>query len=154
MKWWCNLQLSLSTGIIELFSPRLLSEAWVKIYWCVLFYFSITLFFSWALNRKYLEELCVWVESNTTTLSILSSQTEIGLGFLLLISLFSSVSESLSFLMHRNLFIALLCYDFVHFSTRLLIWCYLCRWQRNIIQTFMYWQVQYSSLVKNIKWFA
>lgn len=56
-----------------------------------------------SLYRKYLEEPCVWVESNTTTLNILSSQAEIGLGFLLIISLFS--------------------------------------WQRNIIQTFMYWQL-------------
>ncbi|XAR71343.1 hypothetical protein NMG60_11028552 [Bertholletia excelsa] len=56
-----------------------------------------------SLYRKYLEQPCVWVESNTTTLSILSSQAEIGLGFLLILSLFS--------------------------------------WQRNIIQTFMYWQL-------------
>ncbi|KAJ6396241.1 hypothetical protein OIU77_021301 [Salix suchowensis] len=56
-----------------------------------------------TLYRKYLEIPCVWVESNTTTLSILSSHTEIGLGFLLIVSLFS--------------------------------------WQRNIIQTFMYWQL-------------
>ncbi|KAK9271693.1 hypothetical protein L1049_002056 [Liquidambar formosana] len=56
-----------------------------------------------SLYRKYLEEPCVWVDSNTTTLSILSSQAEIGLGFLLIISLLS--------------------------------------WQRNIIQTFMYWQL-------------
>ncbi|XP_048328368.1 uncharacterized protein LOC107416473 isoform X2 [Ziziphus jujuba] len=56
-----------------------------------------------SLYRKYLEDPCVWVESNTTTLSILTSHTEIGLGFLLIISLFS--------------------------------------WQRNIIQTFMYWQL-------------
>ncbi|XP_039157952.1 transmembrane protein 33 homolog [Eucalyptus grandis] len=56
-----------------------------------------------SLYRKYLEEPCVWVESNTTTLSILSSQAEIGVGFLLLVSLLS--------------------------------------WQRNIIQTFMYWQL-------------
>ncbi|KAI3452131.1 hypothetical protein Pfo_008796 [Paulownia fortunei] len=42
-----------------------------------------------TLYRKYLEEACVWVESNTTTLSILSSQAEIGSGFLLIISLFS-----------------------------------------------------------------
>ncbi|GLU01668.1 hypothetical protein SLE2022_189650 [Rubroshorea leprosula] len=55
------------------------------------------------LYRKYLEDPCVWVESNATTLSILSSHSEIGLGFLLIISLFS--------------------------------------WQRNIIQTFMYWQL-------------
>ncbi|KAM5581023.1 transmembrane protein 33 [Rosa sericea] len=56
-----------------------------------------------SLYRKYLEEPCVWVESNTTTLSILSSHAEIGNGFLLIISLFS--------------------------------------WQRNIIQTFVYWQL-------------
>nr|CAN74248.1 hypothetical protein VITISV_021085 [Vitis vinifera] len=56
-----------------------------------------------SLYRKYLEEPCVWVESNATTLSILSSHTEIGLGFLLILSLLS--------------------------------------WQRNIIQTFMYWQL-------------
>ncbi|CAK7335091.1 unnamed protein product [Dovyalis caffra] len=56
-----------------------------------------------TLYRKYLEDPCVWVESNTTTLSILSSHAEIGLGFLLVVSLFS--------------------------------------WQRNIIQTFMYWQL-------------
>lgn len=56
-----------------------------------------------SLYRKYLEDPCVWVESNVTTLNILSSQAEIGLGFLLIISIFS--------------------------------------WQRNIIQTFMYWQL-------------
>ncbi|EOY04319.1 Bifunctional dihydroflavonol 4-reductase/flavanone 4-reductase isoform 2 [Theobroma cacao] len=54
-----------------------------------------------TLYRKYLEDPCVWVESNTTTLSILSSHAEIGLGLLLMMSL----------------------------------------WQRNIIQTFMYWQL-------------
>ncbi|CAA3026806.1 transmembrane 33 homolog [Olea europaea subsp. europaea] len=56
-----------------------------------------------TLYRKYLEEACVWVDSNATTLGILSSQAEIGVGFLLIFSLFS--------------------------------------WQRNIIQTFMYWQL-------------
>ncbi|KAK6152659.1 hypothetical protein DH2020_012298 [Rehmannia glutinosa] len=56
-----------------------------------------------TLYRKYLEDACVWVDSNTTTLNILSSQAEIGIGFLLIISLLS--------------------------------------WQRNIIQTFMYWQI-------------
>ncbi|KAJ0558240.1 putative TMEM33/Pom33 family protein [Helianthus annuus] len=56
-----------------------------------------------SMYRKYLEELCVWVESNPTTLGILSSQAEIGIGFLLIISLLSS--------------------------------------QRNIVQTFMYWQL-------------
>nr|GEX35909.1 transmembrane protein 33 homolog [Tanacetum cinerariifolium] len=42
---------------------------------------------------KYLEELCVWVESNTTTLSILSSQAEIRIGFLLIVSLLSFNKE-------------------------------------------------------------
>ncbi|TYH25035.1 hypothetical protein ES288_A03G137800v1 [Gossypium darwinii] len=56
-----------------------------------------------TLYRKYLEDPCVWVESNTTTLSILSSHADIGLGWLLLVSLFL--------------------------------------WQRNIVQTFMYWQI-------------
>ncbi|CAL1390747.1 unnamed protein product [Linum trigynum] len=60
-------------------------------------------FNSSSLYRRYLEDPCVWVESNTTTLSILSSHAEIGVGFLLVLSLFS--------------------------------------WQRNIIQTFMYWQL-------------
>ncbi|XP_022143363.1 uncharacterized protein LOC111013250 isoform X3 [Momordica charantia] len=39
--------------------------------------------------RKCLERPCAWVESNTTTLSLLSSNVEIALGFLLIISLFS-----------------------------------------------------------------
>ncbi|KAL2335305.1 hypothetical protein Fmac_016518 [Flemingia macrophylla] len=42
-----------------------------------------------TLYRKYLEEPCVWVESNNTTLNILTSHAEIGLGFLLIISFFS-----------------------------------------------------------------
>ncbi|MBA0822157.1 hypothetical protein Goarm_018971, partial [Gossypium armourianum] len=45
------------------------------------------------LYRKYLEDPCVWVESNTTTINILSSHAEIGLGFLLIVSLFSSVAN-------------------------------------------------------------
>jgi len=39
--------------------------------------------------RRYLEEPCLWVETNNTTLSLLSSNAEIALGFLLIISLFS-----------------------------------------------------------------
>uniref|UniRef100_A0A0E0HJ68 Uncharacterized protein n=1 Tax=Oryza nivara TaxID=4536 RepID=A0A0E0HJ68_ORYNI len=39
--------------------------------------------------RSYLEEPCLWVETNNTTLSLLSSNAEIALGFLLTISLFS-----------------------------------------------------------------
>lgn len=56
-----------------------------------------------TLYRRYFDEACVRVESNTSTLKILSSQAEIGLGILLILSLFS--------------------------------------WQRNILQTFMYWQL-------------
>ncbi|KAE8819044.1 Ras-related protein RABF2b [Hordeum vulgare] len=38
--------------------------------------------------RGYLEEPCLWVETNNTTLSLLSSNAELALGFLLIISLF------------------------------------------------------------------
>ncbi|KAI3875499.1 hypothetical protein MKX03_031354, partial [Papaver bracteatum] len=38
---------------------------------------------------KYLDEACLWVESNKTTLGILTSHAEIGVGFLFIISLFS-----------------------------------------------------------------
>ncbi|XP_043716540.1 transmembrane protein 33 homolog [Telopea speciosissima] len=56
-----------------------------------------------SLYRKYMEDPCLWVETNTTTLNILTAHAEIALGFLLIVSLFS--------------------------------------WQRNIVQTFMYWQL-------------
>ncbi|PKA66591.1 hypothetical protein AXF42_Ash003245 [Apostasia shenzhenica] len=39
--------------------------------------------------RKFLDEPCLWVELNTTTLGMLSSNVEVALGFLLIISLFS-----------------------------------------------------------------
>ncbi|KAI3889438.1 hypothetical protein MKX03_033892, partial [Papaver bracteatum] len=42
-----------------------------------------------SLYRKYLDEDCLWVESNTTTLGILTSHADIGVGFLFIISLFS-----------------------------------------------------------------
>ncbi|KAI3864747.1 hypothetical protein MKX03_022958 [Papaver bracteatum] len=42
-----------------------------------------------SLYRKYLDEACLWVESNTTTLGILTSHEEIGVGFIFIISLFS-----------------------------------------------------------------
>ncbi|CAL9148886.1 unnamed protein product [Musa hybrid cultivar] len=45
-----------------------------------------------SLYRKYMEEPCLWVEAKGTTLNILSSNAEIGMGFLLIISLFSSVN--------------------------------------------------------------
>ncbi|KAG2598938.1 hypothetical protein PVAP13_5KG388500 [Panicum virgatum] len=43
-----------------------------------------------SLYRKYLEDPCLWVETNNTTLSLLCSNAEITLGFLMIISLFSS----------------------------------------------------------------
>ncbi|PKA63864.1 hypothetical protein AXF42_Ash004874 [Apostasia shenzhenica] len=46
--------------------------------------FSRSLFY-----RRYLEQACLWVEANTTTLSILSSNAEVALGFLLIFSLIS-----------------------------------------------------------------
>ncbi|CAH2055297.1 unnamed protein product [Thlaspi arvense] len=75
-----------------------------------------------TIYRKYLEDPCVWVESNTTTLNILSSQAEIAIGFLLLISLLS------------------IAFTRFHSSDQNCRFTY-CRWQRNIIQTFMYWQL-------------
>jgi hypothetical protein len=42
-----------------------------------------------SLYRKYLEEPCLWVETNNTTLSLLCSNAEITLGFLMIVSLFS-----------------------------------------------------------------
>ncbi|KAK4416294.1 hypothetical protein Salat_2454900 [Sesamum alatum] len=56
-----------------------------------------------TLYRKYLEETCVWVESNTTTLTILSSQAEIGIGFLLIISLFSQQRNIIQAFMYWQL---------------------------------------------------
>uniref|UniRef100_A0A8I6XDP1 Uncharacterized protein n=1 Tax=Hordeum vulgare subsp. vulgare TaxID=112509 RepID=A0A8I6XDP1_HORVV len=44
--------------------------------------------------RGYLEEPCLWVETNNTTLSLLSSNAELALGFLLIISLFSGGATS------------------------------------------------------------
>ncbi|XP_020583276.1 uncharacterized protein LOC110026612 [Phalaenopsis equestris] len=41
------------------------------------------------LYRKYLDEPCLWVDVNATTINILSSNAEVALGFLFLISLFS-----------------------------------------------------------------
>lgn len=121
------------------------SECWA---WGLFLLVLSTCILYWAIfsfvmvNRKYLEELCVWVESNTTTLNILSSHAEIGLGFLLIISLFSWVDWNLfvcCFFSHRYIL-------FFSFITFLNFWMYICRWQRNIIQAFMYWQVQFLSL--------
>lgn len=64
--------------------------------------FRVMVAFSFVVSRKYLEEPCVWVESNTTTLSILSSHAEIGLGFLLLLSLVSWVITIFSFFLLKK----------------------------------------------------
>lgn len=42
-----------------------------------------------TLYRKYLDDSCLWLDVNTTTISILSSNAEVALGFLFMISLFS-----------------------------------------------------------------
>ncbi|KAJ4733299.1 dihydroflavonol 4-reductase/flavanone protein [Rhynchospora pubera] len=55
------------------------------------------------LYRKYLEDPCLWIDSNASTLGIMTSHAEIALGLLLILSLLS--------------------------------------WHRNIIHTFMYWQL-------------
>ena len=39
--------------------------------------------------RRYLEDICLWVEANTATLSILSSNAEVALGFIFILSLLS-----------------------------------------------------------------
>lgn len=99
------------------------------------------------MNRKYLEEPCVWVESNSTTLNILTSHAEIGLGFLLVMSLVSSVSQPFSF------YFPFCSYPSYPFSVQVIVYLmqplflnHKCRWQRNIIQTFMYWQVGFFAL--------
>ncbi|GLJ16822.1 hypothetical protein SUGI_0289840 [Cryptomeria japonica] len=46
-------------------------------------------FSSARLYRKYLENLCLWIDTNSATLNILSSNVEIGLGFLVIILLFT-----------------------------------------------------------------
>ena len=73
------------------------------------------------MNRKYLEEPCVWVESNTTTLSILSSHAEIGLGFLLIISLFSWDSQRYFFFLFQSLW-------FFFFSFHSYVFVCVCSW--------------------------
>ena len=73
--------------------------------------------FSAIFDRKYLEEPCVWVESNTTKLSILSSHAEIALGFLLILSQFSSVIQlsSRSFpIIPNNFFYNIHLFVFLH----------------------------------------
>ncbi|KAF5203125.1 transmembrane protein 33-like protein [Thalictrum thalictroides] len=56
-----------------------------------------------TLYRKYFEEPCLWVESNTTTLSILTSHAEIGMGFLMIISLLSQNRNFLQTIMYWQL---------------------------------------------------
>lgn len=46
-------------------------------------------FSSANLYRKYLEDPCLWIDTNTATLNILSSNSEIMLGFLVIILLFT-----------------------------------------------------------------
>ncbi|KAG5535276.1 hypothetical protein RHGRI_023152 [Rhododendron griersonianum] len=75
-----------------------------------------------SLYRKYLEEPCVWVESNTTMLNILSSQAEIGLGFLLVLSLFSLVAAKHNTNVH--VLAAVLQWPMFEVSVNVPIWLY------------------------------
>ncbi|KAG8069117.1 hypothetical protein GUJ93_ZPchr0005g15779 [Zizania palustris] len=84
--------------------------------------------------RRYLEEPNLWVETNNTTLSLLSSNAEIALGFLLIISLFSYVAST--FLRILKILLS----GKSHLMSCTFVSCS-CRWQRSIIQTFMYWHV-------------
>ncbi|KAI4980374.1 hypothetical protein ZWY2020_020859 [Hordeum vulgare] len=52
--------------------------------------------------RGYLEEPCLWVDTNNTTLSLLSSNAELPLGFLLIISLFSWRRNFMQTFMYSN----------------------------------------------------
>ncbi|KAF8670853.1 hypothetical protein HU200_050117 [Digitaria exilis] len=56
-----------------------------------------------SLYRKYLEDPCLWVETNNTTLSLLCSNAEITLGFLMIISLFSSRRNIIQTFMYFHL---------------------------------------------------
>ncbi|KAM0849959.1 hypothetical protein ACQ4PT_053372 [Festuca glaucescens] len=53
--------------------------------------------------RRYLEEPCLWVETNNTTVSILCSNAEIALGFLMIVSLFSSKRNIIQTFMYFHL---------------------------------------------------
>ncbi|XP_042500228.1 uncharacterized protein LOC122078342 [Macadamia integrifolia] len=53
-----------------------------------------------SLYRKYLEVPCLWVESNTTTLNILTANAEIALGLLIIFSILSRPRNILQLFMH------------------------------------------------------
>ncbi|CAM0881623.1 unnamed protein product [Alopecurus aequalis] len=53
--------------------------------------------------RRYLEEPCLWVETNNTTVSLLCSNAEIALGFLMITSLFSSKRNIIQTFMYFHL---------------------------------------------------
>ncbi|KAJ4768690.1 dihydroflavonol 4-reductase/flavanone protein [Rhynchospora pubera] len=56
-----------------------------------------------SLYRRYLEQPCIFVETNNTMLSILSSHAEVALGFLLIISLLSWQRSLVQTLVYWNL---------------------------------------------------
>ncbi|KAJ1688246.1 hypothetical protein LUZ63_019636 [Rhynchospora breviuscula] len=56
-----------------------------------------------SLYRRYLEQPCIFVETNNTMLSILSSHAEVALGFLLIISLLSWQRSLVQTFMYWNL---------------------------------------------------
>ena len=120
--------------VVEFVCLKIFINSWVKTYHCFNlshmshyfialwnFFHLSNLIFSFLVNRKYLEEPCVWVESNTTTLSILSSHAEIGLGFLLIISLFSWDSQRYFFFLFQSLW-------FFFFSFHSYVFVCVCSW--------------------------
>ncbi|KAL6614851.1 hypothetical protein ACP70R_037121 [Stipagrostis hirtigluma subsp. patula] len=56
-----------------------------------------------SLYRTYLEQLCTWVEMNTTAVNFLCSNAEILLGFLLILSLFSKQRNAMQTFMYWQL---------------------------------------------------
>uniref|UniRef100_A0A0E0JLM3 Uncharacterized protein n=1 Tax=Oryza punctata TaxID=4537 RepID=A0A0E0JLM3_ORYPU len=56
-----------------------------------------------SLYRTYLEKPCTWVETNTTAVNFLSSNAEILLGFLLILSLFSRQRNAMQTFMYWQL---------------------------------------------------
>lgn len=77
---------------------------------------------------------CIWVERNNSMLSMLSSYAEVALGFLLVISLLSY--EHLPFFFPFLFACLEIQYIFLLCNLNLSH-----RWQRSLVQAFMYWNV-------------
>lgn len=118
--WGVILHAPLSTGMSFISA--------IKLHLCI----AITDFVLFSVFRRCMEEPCLWVETNNTTISLLCSNAEITLGFLMIVSLFSYVHSLLAELFRKVFWI------WTHISAMI---AFSCRWKRNIIQTFMYFHV-------------